>query len=75
MFRSGDLTIVLNPGLKGAADAFELVFSVPSVSSVRKLLTERGCVFLVESREVAPNLWVATFSDPDGHKLTLAGAR
>jgi catechol 2,3-dioxygenase-like lactoylglutathione lyase family enzyme len=75
MFRSGDLTIVLNPGLKGAADGFELVFNVPTVEGARKLLAERGCAFLGDSREVAPGLWVATFTDPDGHKLTLAGTR
>ncbi len=75
MFRSGDLTIMLNPGLKGEPGGFELVFNVTSVSGVRKLLVERGCAFLGEPREVAAGLWVATFADPDGHKLTLAGAR
>jgi predicted enzyme related to lactoylglutathione lyase len=73
MFQSGELTIMLNPGLKGGPDAFELVFNVPSVDTTRKLLADRGCVFLGEPREVAPGLWVATFADPDGHKLTLAG--
>lgn len=75
MFRSGDLTIVLNGALSPSGGGFELVFPVESVSAVRKQLTDRGCTFLGDPREVAPNMWTATFSDPDGHHLTLFGAR
>lgn len=75
MFRSGDLIIVLNGALSPGSGGFELVFPVESVSAVKKLLTDRGCTFTGDSREVAPNMWAATFSDPDGHHLTLFGAR
>lgn len=75
MFRAGELTIVLNGALSGASGAFELVFPVESVSATRKQLTDRGCMFTGDSKEVAPNLWVATFTDPDGHLLSLFGPR
>jgi predicted enzyme related to lactoylglutathione lyase len=75
MFRAGDLTIVLNGALSGATGAFELVFPVESVAAVRKQLTDRGCHFICEPREVAKGMWAATFTDPDGHRLTLFGAR
>ncbi len=75
MFRSGDLTIVLNAGLSNGRGGFELVFPVESVDATRKRLAERGCQFVRESRMVAPNSWVATFTDPDGHRLTLFGPR
>ncbi len=75
MFQSGDLTIVLNSRLSPSGSGFELVFPVESVGVVRKELTDRGCKFVGDSREVAPNMWAATFNDPDGHHLTLFGAR
>ncbi len=75
MFRSGDLTIVLNGALSPSSGGFELVFPVESVSTVRKQLTDRGCTFLGDPREVAPDMWATTFNDPDGHHLTLFGAR
>jgi predicted enzyme related to lactoylglutathione lyase len=75
MFRAGDLTIVLNAALSGSAGAFELVFPVGSVAAVRKQLMEHGCHFIGDSREVAKDMWAATFTDPDGHRLTLFGAR
>jgi predicted enzyme related to lactoylglutathione lyase len=75
MFRAGDLTIVLNGALSPSGGGFELVFPVESVSTVWKQLTDRGCKFTGAPREVAPKMWAATFSDPDGHHLTLFGAR
>jgi len=75
MFRSGDLTIVLNGTLPPSNGGFELVFPVQSVSAVQKQLIERGCKFLGETREITPNLWASTFNDPDGHHLTLFGPR
>jgi len=75
MFRAGDLTIVLNSAMSTGSGGFELVFPVGSVSAIRKQLADRGCQFLGDTREVAPNLWAATFTDPDGHHLTLFGAR
>jgi len=75
MFRAGDLTIVLNGALSPSGTGFELVFPVDSVSAARKQLAERGCKFAGESKEVMPNMWAATFNDPDGHHLTLFGGR
>lgn len=73
MFRAGEVTIVLNPALSGASGAFELVFPVESVAEIRKQLADRGCQFVGDSREVAKGKWAATFTDPDGHRLTLFG--
>jgi catechol 2,3-dioxygenase-like lactoylglutathione lyase family enzyme len=75
MFRSGELTIVLNAALSPRSGGFELVFPVESVSAVRKQMTDRGCKFTGNSREVSPGLWAATFEDPDEHHLTLFGRR
>ena len=75
MFRAGELTIVLNGALSAASGGFEVVFPVDSVSAVQKQLANRGCNFAGYAREVAPNTWVATFTDPDGHYLTLFGGR
>lgn len=79
IFKAGDLTIVLNGGMAPGKNGFEIVFPVESVAKMRKLLVDRGVPFADgakgEAREVAPNLWAATFHDPDGHNLTLFGAR
>jgi len=73
MFRGGDLTIVLNGALSGGTGAFELVFPVESVAAVRKQLTDRGCHFTGEPREVAKGMWAATFTNPDGHGSRCSG--
>lgn len=75
MFRAGNLLIVLNQALSGSSGAFELVFTVDSVGSVRNQLASRGCRFVSDSKEVAKGIWAATFADPDGHRLTLFGPR
>jgi hypothetical protein len=72
MFPGGDLTIVLNGALSGSTGAFELVFPVESVAAVRKQLTDRGCHFTGEPREVAKGMWAAKLTDPDGHRLAAA---
>lgn len=73
MFRAGELTIVLNGGMAPGGRGFELVFPVASVGAARKQLAERGCSFMGDAREVAPEMWAATFTDPDGYHLTLFG--
>lgn len=75
MFLAGNLVIVLNQALSGSGGAFELVFTVDSVGSARNPLTSRGCRFVNDSKEVAKGMWAATLTDPDGHRLTLFGAR
>lgn len=53
----------------------ELVFSVPGVQASFAVLKERGCRFVQEPREVSPGSWAATFTDPDGHRLTIFGPK
>ena len=69
------LTLMLSADLGKAfrpiAGATELVFPVASVTSAYDRLNQRGCKFLNQPREVTPGSWAATFSDPDGHKLTV----
>jgi predicted enzyme related to lactoylglutathione lyase len=79
-FRAGEITLVLNHpagrGFGGAvAGAVEIIFPVESVEASFRDLTRRGCNFLREPREVTPGTWAATFTDPDGHRLTILGAR
>jgi predicted enzyme related to lactoylglutathione lyase len=80
LFRAGDVTLVLNRPLgrtAGAAlvGAVEIVFPVESVAAAHTNLAERGCRFVREPREVTPGTWAATFTDPDGHRLTLLGPK
>jgi catechol 2,3-dioxygenase-like lactoylglutathione lyase family enzyme len=77
-FQAGDVTIALNGPLGRAAGdamvgAVEIVFPVQSVAKVRADLAGRGCIFLNEPREIFPGTWGATFTDPDGHRLTILG--
>jgi catechol 2,3-dioxygenase-like lactoylglutathione lyase family enzyme len=76
---AGNVTLMLNGELVRTSDtvagATELVFPVGSVTSGVDLLVARGCDFLREPREVTPGSWAATFAHPDGHRLTLFGAR
>ena len=79
-FRAGEVTIVLNHPLGRAAGdamvgAVEIIFPVEKVSSAYDLLVARGCRFLNPPREVTAGTWAATFTDPDGHRLTILGAR
>jgi catechol 2,3-dioxygenase-like lactoylglutathione lyase family enzyme len=73
------LTLILNRELGRAfqpiAGATEIVFPVANVTVAHELLTQRGCRFLNQPREVSPGSWAATFADPDGHKLTVFGPR
>jgi catechol 2,3-dioxygenase-like lactoylglutathione lyase family enzyme len=73
------LTLMLNRELGKAfqpvAGATEIVFPVANVTAAHELLTQRGCRFLNQPREVSPGSWAATFTDPDGHKLTVFGPR
>ncbi len=80
LFRAGEVTIVLNRPLGmsaggNLAGAVEVIFPAPSVSDMKKRLASRGCLFINEPHEVTPGAWAATFSDPDGHRLTLFGGK
>jgi catechol 2,3-dioxygenase-like lactoylglutathione lyase family enzyme len=80
LLRAGDLTIALNEPLGRAAGdavagAVEIVIPAERVAALHENLAERGCRFIAGPHEVSPGLWAATFTDPDGHKLTLLGPR
>ncbi|HYK58455.1 MAG TPA: VOC family protein [Bryobacteraceae bacterium] len=80
LIKAGDLSIALNEPLGRAAGdavvgAVEIIFPAESVAALHENLTERGCSFIAGPHEVSPGLWAATFTDPDGHKLTLLGPR
>jgi len=80
LFQSGALTIVLNRPSGQAAQgrlvgAVEIIFPVESVTATYNQLLERNCHFIGKPREVTSGTWAATFSDPDGHRLTILGPR
>jgi catechol 2,3-dioxygenase-like lactoylglutathione lyase family enzyme len=80
LFRAGDITIALNRPLWIAAGnsivgAVEVIFPVDSVAASYHSLAGRDCSFTKAPHEVAPGMWAATFTDPDGHRLTILGAR
>jgi predicted enzyme related to lactoylglutathione lyase len=79
-FFSGDgVTLMLNSELRRPdrplAGAMEVIVAAESVTTSHRELSGRGCSFLKEPREVTPGSWAATFSDPDGHWLTLFGPK
>jgi len=78
-FSAGPITLMLNGGLRRPdrplAGAMEIVVATESVVASHRQLVERGCNFINEPREVTPGSWATTFSDPDGHWLTLFGPK
>ena len=78
-FAAGPITLMLNGELKRPggplAGAVEIVLAAESVTAGHRQLQERGCAFIKEPREVTPGSWAATFTDPDGHWLTLFGPK
>ncbi len=76
-FAAGGVTLGLGAPLGRAvqpkAGAVEVIFPAASVTAAHRELVERGCRFVNEPREVTPGSWAATFTDPDGHRLTLFG--
>ena len=79
LFQAGNMTIVLNHPLgqtaKQIVGAVEVIFSVESVTSAYGKLAARGCHFIRTPREVTSGTWAATFTDPDGHRLTILGPK
>ena len=78
LVRAGDVMIVLNHPLGMAAGAamvgaVEVIFPVAGVAVSHDDLAKRGCNFTHAPHEVTPGLWAATFTDPDGHRLTILG--
>jgi len=78
-FSAGPIMLMLNGGLRRPngplAGAMEIVVGVESVTASHKELLNRGCTFINEPHEVTPGSWASTFSDPDGHWLTLFGPK
>jgi len=78
-FSAGNISLMLNAGLRRAnaplAGAMELVIAAESVTAKHKELMERGCTFVNVPRPVTGDSWAATFTDPDGHWLTLFGPK
>ena len=78
-FAAGPITLMLNGELRRKegplAGATEVVVAVDSVTASHRDLTQRGCNFINQPREVTPGSWAVTFSDPDGHWLTLFGPK
>lgn len=74
---AGAVTLALSEQLGKAitpiSGATELIFPVESVTAQRTALLEKGCQFLNEPREASPGSWASSFTDPDGHRLTLFG--
>jgi len=78
-FSAGPVMLMLNAGLRRPdgplAGAMEIVVAAESVTAAHRQLIERGCSFVNEPREVTPGSWASTFTDPDGHWLTLFGPK
>lgn len=76
-FAAGGVTLALSAPLGRTraqrSGAIEIIFPVASVRTAYALLTQRGCAFINQPREVTPGSWAATFTDPDSHQLTLFG--
>lgn len=76
-FAAGAVTLALSAPLgrtrSQRSGAIEIIFPVASVRTAHALLTQRGCTFINQPREVTPGSWAVTFTDPDSHQLTLFG--
>jgi len=74
---AGGITLTLSEGLQRAmgpaSGAVEVVFSVADVSLAHAPLSARGVRFRQEPRVADGKNWVASFSDPDGHLLSIFG--
>jgi len=80
LVKAGDVTLVLNHPLWQASGgaivgAVAIIFPVDSVDASHRDLAARGCQFVAAPHEVTTGMWAATFTDPDGHRLTLLGGR
>ena len=67
------LTTALAKNRASLAGAVEIVLGVDAVKPAWRELKERGVVFLHDPRQLTPKEWGATFTDPDGHYLTIFG--
>ena len=74
---AGSVTLCLSEPLAKATGqtvgATELVFPVEHVREAYQALGDKGVTFLNEPRNVTGPSWAASFTDPDGHKLSVFG--
>ena len=80
LVKAGEITLVLNHPLWLAArgqivGAVEIILPAESLEASHRDLTARGCPFVAAPHEITPGMWAATFTDPDGHRLTILGPR
>ncbi len=75
----GGVTLALGTPLARAipqiAGATEIVFGVEDVMGAYEALRARDIKFIYEPRNVTGTDWAAVFEDPDGHKLSVFGAK
>jgi catechol 2,3-dioxygenase-like lactoylglutathione lyase family enzyme len=71
-FDTGATTLALSGELATNA---EYVFGANSVNETYSALRERGVVFVNEPRPVNDANWAVSFRDPQGHLLSIYGAR
>ena len=73
----GAVMIGLSPSLarnrQPIAGAVEIVFKVDEVKPAWRELSTNGVTFVTTPRQATEKEWAATFTDPDGHWLTLFG--
>ncbi len=78
-FDGGGVTLGLGTplarGIPQIAGATEVVFGVEDVMGAYEALRARGIKFIYEPRNVTGTDWAAAFEDPDGHKLSVFGAK
>lgn len=77
-FKTGAVTLALNAGLgkmEPRAGAVEVIFPVESVTKAHDVLAAKGLNFFRKPRAINAGSFAATFRDPDGHLITLYGAR
>jgi catechol 2,3-dioxygenase-like lactoylglutathione lyase family enzyme len=78
-FSAESVTLMLNAELRRPngplAGAMELVIATESVTARYQDLMAGGCSFVNQPRPVTGDSWAATFTDPDGHWLTLFGPK
>jgi catechol 2,3-dioxygenase-like lactoylglutathione lyase family enzyme len=76
-FKAGGVTLALNEGLARAVPnrngAVEIILPRDSVRAAHTALAADGVKFMKPPHEVSPGQWAASFTDPDGHILTLFG--
>ena len=74
-FDAGTISLVAIAGANRKAGDSEIVFTVEQVQRAYELLVALGVQFERPPHQVTDSAWAASFRDPDGHLLTLFGAK